>query len=65
MITYPDLIKLYGTPVSKIPLPYYPYRYKKGFAIAGVCIFVLGIYIGYKIQSGKNGDKPSDPNNKP
>lgn len=44
MITYPELIKLFGTPVSKIPVPYQPFKFTKAHYFFAAVILGLAAY---------------------
>ena len=49
MITYPELIKLFGTPVSKIPIPYQPFRFTKTHYVVGFIVLGLAAYGTYSL----------------
>lgn len=53
MITYPELIKLFGTPVSKIPIPYQPFRFTKTHYFVAAIVIGLAAYGTYSLIKKK------------
>ncbi|MBL7921158.1 MAG: hypothetical protein JNJ40_12645 [Bacteroidia bacterium] len=57
MITYPQIQKIYGTPLEHLSRPHQPFKLKTGHYIAGGIIISLAIFGAYKIVSDFR-DKP-------
>ncbi len=49
MITYPEIINLYGTPISNIPVPYKPFKLNGTHVLIGLVFLGLAGYGLYKI----------------
>jgi len=49
MINYSDIIKLYGTPISQIPVPFNPRQFSKIQIVIGTAVVVLAIIGVYKL----------------
>ena len=58
MITYPEIIELYGTPISKIPTPQLPFKIKSSHIIIGVIVLGLAGYGLYKLTQSIPKPKP-------
>ncbi|MFZ7116395.1 MAG: hypothetical protein ACO1G9_13525 [Bacteroidota bacterium] len=49
MINYSDILKLYGTPISQIPVPFKPRQFSKIQIVIGTAVVVLAIIGVYKL----------------
>lgn len=49
MINYSDIIKLYGTPISQIPVPFKPRQFSKIQIVIGTAVIVFAIIGVYKL----------------
>ncbi|MBP7306348.1 MAG: hypothetical protein KA987_09570 [Saprospiraceae bacterium] len=78
MTNYSDIIKLYGTPISQIPIPYKPRKFSNIHIVLGTAVGILaliGIYHlinqyrvnNLKIKESKSNstlEKKNEANNK-
>ena len=58
MISYTEIIDLYGTPISKIPAPQLPFKLKTSHIIIGVIVLGLAGYGFYKLTQSIPKQKP-------
>lgn len=49
MINYSDIIKLYGTPISQIPVPFKPRQFSTIQIVIGTAVVVFAIIGVYKL----------------
>ena len=45
-MTYPEILKLFGAPLSQVPKPHVPFKLKTWHVIAGAAIVGLTLYGG-------------------
>lgn len=62
MISYSQIIELYGTPISKIPVPNVPYKLKNSHVIIGLIVVGFACYGVYKFTQAIPKPKPVTEN---
>lgn len=58
---YPDIDKLFGTPINDVPRPKIPFKPKTWHYVAGIALAGLAVYGGYTLVKKVKGNDKKHP----